>query len=107
MVSSLLPPSTSPPCLCLSCTVCHQDETAEGVWGSDAQYRDDQHQTTVVPQLGTQDLHAVSSYMCVAAAAEDADAALLNLLTDTRPPPLHLEAAMLLETKVQMTTVKS
>lgn len=43
----------------------HQDETAKGVWGSDAQHRHDHHQTTVVPQLGPQDSHAVSSYVCV------------------------------------------
>lgn len=92
----------------------HQDETAKGVRRSDAQHRDDHHQTTVVPQLGPQDSHAVSCYVCV----HDTCAGIccikcLELLSDTRFPPPSccvltlLEATILLETKVLLTTVRS
>lgn len=37
-----------------------QDEVAEGVWRSNAQYRDDHHKTAVLPQRRTQDSHSVS-----------------------------------------------
>lgn len=89
-----------------------QDETAKGVRRSDAQHRDDHHQTTVVPQLGPQDSHAVSCYLCV----HDTRAGIccikcVELVSDTRCPPrcvlTLLEATILLETKVLLTTVRS
>lgn len=66
----------------------HQNEAAKGVWGSDAQYRNGHHQTTVVPQLRTQDLPAVSLYVCVS--FECVGICLikwLRLLSDPRCPP--------------------
>lgn len=106
-VATLITPYISPPCLCLSRMFRRQDETAKGVWRSDAQHRHDHHQATVVPQLGPQDSHAVSSYVRVS----DTCAGICFIQCLAPPPPCCvltlLEATMLLETKVLLTTLRS